>query len=329
MSILNDSHFHNERSAYAFIERHIWADGRVCPHCGVVDNSSALKSKPGSKNKIRIGVYKCYSCRKPFTVKVGTIFESSHIKMHVWLQAIFLISSSKKGISSNQLSRVLGITLKSAWFLSHRIREAMKDGGLDPLGGPDGIVEADETYHGKKSGPAPETTTRGRPFTKRRGDARKEKRAIVSLVERGGKVRSFHVDQADKATVARIVVENVARESHLHTDESRLYKGADAHVAEHHSVKHADGEYVRGNVHNNSVEGYFSIFKRGMKGIYQHCDEKHLHRYLSEYDFRYNHREALGYNDQDRAAMLLRGVVGKRLTYETAGATNAEKRAQA
>lgn len=313
-SVLSDKHFHNEKAAFAFVERHIWANGRVCPHCGVLERSGALQGK-----STRIGVYKCYECRKPFTVKVGTIFESSHIKMHIWLQAIFLISSSKKGISSNQLSRVLGITLKSAWFLSHRIREAMRDGSLDPLGGAGMIVEADETYHGNKSGAAPETTTRGTKFTRRRGDARKEKRAIVSLVERGGKIRSFHVDRADKATVARIVVENVARESQLHTDESRLYKGADAHVAEHHSVKHAAGEYVRGNVHNNSAEGYFSIFKRGMKGVYQHCDEKHLHRYLSEFDFRYNGREALGYNDEDRAVMLLKGVVGKRLTYETAG----------
>lgn len=319
-SVLSDKHFHNEKAAFAFVEKHLWADGRICPHCGVQDRSGALKGE-----STRIGVYKCYECRKPFTVKVGTIFESSHIRLHIWLQAIFLISSSKKGVSANQLHRTLGITLKSAWFLSHRIREAMKDGSLGPLGGPGQIVEADETYHGKKSGPAPETTTSGKEFTKRRGDARKEKRAIVSLVERGGKIRSFHVDRADKATVARIVVENVARESQLHTDESRLYKGADAHVAEHHSVKHADGEYVRGNVHNNSVEGYFGIFKRGMKGVYQHCDERHLHRYLSEFDFRYNNREALGYNDQDRAAMLLRGVVGKRMTYETVEKKNEER----
>lgn len=317
-SVLSEKHFHNEKAAYAFVEKHIWAGGRVCPHCGVVDRSGALKGK-----STRIGVYKCYECRKPFTVKVGTIFEASHIKMHIWLQAIFLISSSKKGVSSNQLARVLGITLKSAWFLSHRIREAMKDGSLGPLGGEGKIVEADETYYGKKSGPVPETTALGNPFTKRKGDKRIPKRAIVSLVERGGKVRSFHVDSANKETVARIVVENVSKERHLHTDESRLYKGADGHVAEHHSVKHADGEYVRGNVHSNSVEGYFGIFKRGMKGTYQHCGEKHLHRYLSEFDFRFNSREALGYNDEDRALIALKGVVGKRLTYETTGKADA------
>jgi hypothetical protein len=238
------------------------------------------------------------------------------------LQAIFLVSSSKKGISSNQLSRVFGITLKSAWFLSHRIREAMKDNGFSPLGGEGMIVEADETYFGKKGGAVPETTTSGREFTKRKGDARIQKRAIVSLVERGGKVKSFHVDRADKATVASIVVNNVAKESHLHTDESRLYTGADAHVAEHHSTNHGSGEYVRGNVHSNSVEGFFGIFKRGMKGVYQHCGENHLHRYLSEFDFRYNNREKLGYNDQDRATALLKGVVGKRLTYERTAEAN-------
>jgi hypothetical protein len=223
----------------------------------------------------------------------------------------------------------MGITLKSAWFLSHRIREAMKDGG-GPLGGEGKIVEADETYHGPKSGPLPETTTAGRAFAQgAAGAKRRHKRAIVSLVERGGKVRSFHVDSADKETVARIVVENVAKESQLHTDESRLYTGAEAHVAEHHTVHHARGEYVRGSVHNNSVEGYFGIFKRGMKGVYQHCDEKHLHRYLSEFDFRYNSREALGFDDQDRAAMLLKGVVGKRLTYKTTGAENAQEESKA
>lgn len=318
MSVLNQKHFHNEKAAYRFIEARLWGDGRPCPHCGVLDRSGPLKSKANSKYKIRIGVYKCYECRKPFTVKVGTIFESSHIKLHIWLQAIFLISSSKKGISANQLHRVLGITLKSAWFLSHRIREAMREGGLDAFGENGGIVEADETYFGKKKEKA-EVTTSGRPFIKGGYKGLANKRAIVSLVERGGRVRSFHVDRADKATVAAIVVQNVSKEAKLHTDESRLYLGADAHASEHHTVNHSAKEYARGEVNTNSVEGYFSIFKRGMKGIYQHCGEQHLHRYLAEYDFRYNNRIALGYNDEDRAATLLRGVVGKRLTYETVG----------
>lgn len=314
MSVLSQKHFHDEKAAYKYVEKHLWANGRVCPHCGTCDRSGELKGK-----STRIGVYKCYECRKPFTVKVGTIFESSHIKLHIWLQAIFLISSSKKGVSANQLHRVLGITLKSAWFLSHRIREAMKDGLVEPLGGNGGTVEVDETYYGKKDQSAPELTALGYPFTKRKGDKRIPKRPIVSLVERGGRVRSFHVDHADKVTVAKIVTHNVAKEAILYTDESRLYTGADAHVSAHETVRHASGEYVRGQVHTNTIEGYFSIFKRGMKGVYQHCDEKHLHRYLSEFDFRYNNRAGLGYNDEDRSKALLKGVVGKRLTYETSG----------
>lgn len=315
MSILSSKHFHNEKEAYKFVEKLLWKDGATCPHCGECERIGKLKGK-----STRIGVHKCYSCRKPFTVKVGTIFESSHIKMHIWLQAIFLIASSKKGISSHQLARVLGITVKSAWFLSHRIREAMNDGSIGILGGEGKIVEADETYHGKVSNPRT-TRTDGTPFLKSKGGrGASNKRAIVSLVERGGRVKSFHVERADKTTVAKIIVENVSKESQLHTDESRLYTGAEAHVKEHHSVKHATGEYVRGNVHNNSAEGYFGLFKRGMKGIYQHCGENHLHRYLNEFDFRHNTRVALGYNDIDRANEILKGFVGKRLTYKLSGA---------
>ena len=305
-SALSRPYLHDEKAAYAFVESQLWGDGRPCPHCGVLDESTTLKGK-----STRIGVYKCRACRKPFTVKVGTIFEASHIKLHIWLQAIFLLSSSKKGISSNQLSRSLGITLKSAWFLSHRIRTAMADGSLAALGGEGQIVEADETYIGRRKGRA----------VKRGGGYHKN--AVVSLVKRGGKVRSFHVDRADKVTVAHIVMGHVAPASRLHTDESRLYAGADAHVATHETVNHGASEYARGDVTTNSVEGYFSIFKRGMKGIYQHCQEKHLHRYLSEYDFRYNNRIALGVGDEARAAVALKGVVGKRLTYKTVGGISA------
>jgi transposase-like protein len=314
-SILSRPYFHDEKAAYSFVESQLWADGRPCPHCGVLDESTALKGK-----STRMGVYKCRACRKPFTVKVGTIFEASHIKMNIWLQAIYLLSSSKKGISSNQLSRSLGVTLKSAWFMSHRIREAMRDGGLAPLGGFGEVVEADETYFGKKA-IVPTTKANGQPFLRTGHGAHKI--PIVSLVVRGGAVRSFHVDRANKATVAHIVTQNVARESRLHTDESRLYTGAHAHVAQHETVMHSAGEYARGDVTTNSVEGFFSIFKRGMKGIYQHCQEKHFHRYLSEYDFRYNNRIALGVDDESRAAVALRGVVGKRLTYKTVGGVNA------
>jgi transposase-like protein len=311
-SVLSAAHFHDEAAAFDWVEARVWPNGPVCPHCGGVERISKMAGK-----STRLGTYKCYQCRKPFTVKVGTIFEASHVGMHLWLQAIFLMSSSKKGISSNQLHRTLGVTLKTAWFMSHRIREAMRDGVLTPMGGNGGIVEADETYYGnsKERKVSERREAEGRAYTK--GGKRAYKRAIVALVERGGNVRSFHVENADKATVSRIVTENVARETRLHTDESRLYVGADQYFASHETVKHTAKEYVRGDIHTNSAEGFFSIFKRGMKGVYQHCGEKHLHRYLAEYDFRYNNRIALGTNDVMRAEQAVKGIVGKRLTYQT------------
>jgi hypothetical protein len=244
------------------------------------------------------------------------VFEASHVKLHIWLQAVALLSSSKKGISSNQLHRTLGVSLKTAWFMSHRIREAMRDGKLGPMGGSGKIVEMDETYHGKVAVPR-DVTTSGRPFTKSGKPGPSNKRAIVALVERGGKVRTFHVEHADKETVTKIVNENLDRESRLHTDEARIYHYMGDHVAEHDTVRHASGEYVRGEVHTNTVESYFSIFKRGMRGTYQHCKEKHLHRYLAEFDFRHNNRVGLGVNDLARADQVLLGVNGKRLTYRT------------
>jgi transposase-like protein len=310
-SVLSADRFRNEEAAYAWVEARLWPNGPVCPRCQGTDRVGKLRGK-----STRIGVYKCYFCRKPFRVTVGTILEASHIPLHVWLQAIHLLSSSKKGISSNQLHRMLGLGLKAAWFLSHRIREAMRDGSLGPLGG-GSIVEADETYFGKVEERQPSKQRGSRPFTKGGRTGPGGKRAILSLVERGGKARTFHIENADKATVNVIVAANIARESRLHTDESRIYADALEHVAEHESVRHSAGEYVRGDVHTNSAEGYFSVFKRGMKGIYQHCREKHLHRYLAEFDFRYNHRVKLGVNDAMRAEALLLGVVGKRLTYQT------------
>lgn len=312
MSYLSSPHFHDEEAAYAFVESRVWANGRVCPHCGVVDQSGKLKGE-----STRIGTYKCYACRKPFTVKVGTIFEASHVKMHLWLQAIFLLASSKKGISTNQLHRTLGVTLKTAWFMSHRIREAMRSGSLGPMGGGGGVVEADETYFGKVEKPLSERTSGENFKGSKKGRGPANKRAIVSLVEREGQVRSFHVPRADKETVTRIVRENIDRETRLHTDGSRLYTGSDAHFLSHETVDHAAGEYVRGDIHNNTAEGYFSVFKRGMRGTYQHCAEKHLHRYLAEFDFRFNNRTKLGVDDVARADQLVRGIVGKRLTYET------------
>lgn len=311
ISVLSDKHFHDEAAAYRFVEARVWPEGPICPHCGGLDRISKMKGK-----STRLGTYKCYQCRKPFTVKVGTIFESSHVPLRHWLQAIFLMSSSKKGISANQLSRTLGCTLKTAWFIGHRVREAMREGKLAPMGGDGSIIEMDETYFGKAAGERKLKRPRSVPYTKQ--GHRWNNRPIVSLVQRGGTVRSFHLENADKASINVIIGQNIAREARLMTDESRIYNDAKQHVALHETIKHAAGEYVRGDVYTNTVEGVFSVFKRGMKGTYQHCAEKHLHRYLAEFDFRYNNRVALGVNDIGRAEQALKGIVGKRLTYKTA-----------
>lgn len=300
MSVLSAPHFHDEQKAYDFVEAHVWPEGPVCPHCKAgKDRISKMKGK-----STRIGVYKCYACRKPFTIKIGTIFEASHIPLRLWLQAIFLLSSSKKGISSNQLHRTLGITLKSAWFMSHRIREAMRTGGLlPPMGSGGGIVEVDETFIGHK----------GKPRVQK-GYAHRN--AVLTLVSRDGEARSFHIDEANQANILPIVRANLAQEARVVTDDAGYYRNLDREFM-HAFVNHSAGQYGRGEIHTNTIEDYYSIFKRGMKGVYQHCSSKHLHRYLAEYDFRYSARVALGVNDEQRAAKPLKGVVGKRLTYRT------------
>ena len=328
MSVLSKEYFHNEAAAFEHVESILWPEGPVCPHCGCMGRVYKLEgvySKPSKKNPRgveRHGLKKCGECRKQFTVRIGTIFEESHIPLHKWLQAIHLMCSSKKGISSNQIHRVLEITLKSAWFLSHRIREAMREGNLGPIGGNGKIVEVDETYFGRKSGPAPTMTTSGKPFTKKGNTGPSHKRAVLGLVERGGPVRTFHVEKANKANVAELVTANVHHETALHTDESVLYRDMKHSFADHQTTKHSAGEYVRYEgetvIHSNTIENYFSVFKRGMKGVYQHCAEKHLHRYLAEFDFRYNRRIGLGVDDKERANDALRGIVGKRLTYGSA-----------
>ena len=303
-SVLSAPHFHNEEAAYAYVEARIWPEGPVCPHCGGVERISKMQGK-----STRIGAYKCYQCRKPFTVKIGTIFESSHVALNIWLQAMYLIAGSKKGISSNQLHRTLGVTLKTAWFMSHRIREAMRSGDLSPFGAGGTPVEVDETYLGVRKG-----------AQVRRGVA--HKMAVLSLVDRAsGQMRSFHLDRVSTATVAPIVLANVSREARLMTDEARIYWPIGGAFAAHGSTVHGAGQYVDltdRTIHTNTIEGAFSIFKRGMKGIYQHCGEKHLHRCLAEFEFRYNNRAKLGVNDAERADVLLSGVVGRRLTYQTA-----------
>jgi transposase-like protein len=314
MSILDDPCFHDEDAAREWLEQAYWPNGPICPKCGEVGR--AYKQADTESHK---GRYRCASpeCRKDFTVTTGTVMKSSHIPLRKWALAFHLMCSSKKGISAHQLHRTLGVTYKSAWFMAHRIREAMRDGELAaPMGGEGKIVEADETYYGPVEERRPSKQRGGRPFTKGGRTGPAGKRAIVALVERGGSVRTFHVAFADKATVAGIVGENVARESRLHTDESRLYTKVGAEFAAHETVTHSAGEYARDGVHTNSAEGYFSIFKRGMRGIYQHCREKHLHRYRGEYDFRYNHRVALGVDDLARTLAAIRGAEGKRLTYQ-------------
>lgn len=310
-SVLSAPHFHDESAAYEYLEARVWPNGPVCPHCGGTDRISKMQG-----DSTRRGVYKCYQCRKQFRVTVGTVFEASHVKLHLWLQAVALLTASKKGISSNQLHRTLGVSLKTAWFMSHRIREAMRSGDLTPMGGNGSIVEADETYFGKTEKPRVSPQRKGRPYKKGSRGPR-DKRAVVSLVERGGSVRSFHVESADKLTINKIATANIARETRLFTDESRLYGDALLHVSEHETVCHSAGEYARGEVNTNSAESYFSVFKRGMRGVYQHCKERHLHRYLAEFDFRFNARQALGVNDVARADRALTGIIGKRLTYQT------------
>ena len=307
-SALSDKHFHDEAAAYRYVEARVWPDGPICPHCGGIIRIRRMKGK-----STRIGTYKCYQCRKPFTVKVGTIFESSHVPLRHWLQAIFLLSSSKKGISSNQLGRTLGCTLKTAWFISHRIREAMTERNPSPLGGEGKIIESDEAYWGPKdvdTDPKMKARRKGKP-----GKGRKS--TIMTLVERGGKARSFKVADLKNETMQRILLENASRKSRLMTDEWTA-PSIGLLFARHETVKHGAGEYARGDVTTNTVEGFFSVFKRGMRGTYQHCDAKHLQRYLAEFDFRYNNRIALGVNDVARADRAINGIVGKRLTYRTA-----------
>jgi transposase-like protein len=307
MSKLSKVAFHSEPQAFEYLEKTLWPDGAVCPHCGVVGNATKLRGKA-----TRIGVWKCNDCRKQFTVKVGTVFEHGRIPLHKMLQAVYLLCCSKKGCSSHQLHRVLGITYKTAWFLSHRIREAMRAGKLAPMGGPGGIVEADETYIGRLEGVPKQ----------RHGGAHKN--VVLTLVERGGGARSFHIDSFSIADVLPIVRDNVRKESRFMTDEGQHYRSIGRGFIEHGTVVHSNDEYVRGDIHTNTVEGYYSIFKRGMKGVYQHCSEKHLHRYLAEFDFRYSNRVALGVNDEARANRALKGVVGKRLTYRNPNVTAAE-----
>lgn len=304
MSALSRPEFHSEEAAFAHLERVIWGDAKVCPHCGGVDRITKVKANPAKR--IREGLWRCGDCKKQFTVKIGTVFEHMRLPLHKAMQAVYLMTSSKKGISAHQLHRVLEITYKSAWFLAHRIREAMTDGDLTPFGGSGGVVEVDETFIGHLKG-----------AEKKRAFHHKMK--VLALVDRDtGKARTMVIENVKAETLMPIVLANVAREARVMTDEHSGYRDMGKFFASHGTTAHGRGQYVNledRTVHSNTVEGYFSIFKRGMKGIYQHCGEQHLHRYLAEYEFRYNNRAALGCNDTDRSVAALSGIVGKRLTY--------------
>jgi transposase-like protein len=308
-SVLNAKHFQTQAAAFQYVEAHLWPNGPVCPRCGEKERVGRLNGKT-----TRPGLCKCYMCTKPFTVRIGTIFESSHLPLHLWLQVIHLMCASKKGISTRQVQRMLQCSMKTAWFLTHRIREAMREGGwvLPLLGGEGKVVEADEAYIGrnaakKLAGPGPHFP-------------------VMTLVEREGRVRSFHVPDVTGLTLGGVLAEHVHRQSRLMTDDAMVYRGLGWNFADHGRVTHSRGEYVSRQdptIHTNSVEGYFSILKRGIIGTFHHVSEAHLHRYLSEFDFRHNAREKLGVNDTQRASLALVGAKGKRLTYQTASGARA------
>ncbi len=297
--------FNDEDKAREALETLVWPNGRVCPHCGNVDQEKIAKAQGKS---VRPGLYYCASCNGQFTATVGTVFERSKIPLSKWWLAMHLLGTSKKGMSAHQLHRMLGVTYKTAWFMAHRIREAMTDRDPPgPLGGEGKTVEVDETYIGRlKDVPKP------------RGGS-SHKNVVLTLVERGGSARSFHVDSVSVANLKPIIDANIARESAMMTDQGASYPEIAKSFASHDVVNHAHEEYVRREgdkvVSTNVVEGYYSIFKRGMKGIYQHCSEKHLHRYLREFDFRYSNRSALGVEDVERVSKIAAGISGKRLTY--------------
>jgi transposase-like protein len=307
-SVLNAPHFQNEDAAFAYVEARLWPHGPTCPHCGNADEKR-LRRMQGKTT--RRGLIKCYECGKPFTVRMGTIFESSHLPLHLWLQVIHLMCASKKGISTRQIQRMLQCSMKTAWFLTHRIREAMRSGDLSPLGGGGGVVESDETFIGNMPGVPRAKGGTGHKFV------------VLTLVERGGAARSFHVDSTSIADIIPVVKANISREAQVMTDTASWYRNLNVggHFASHDSVNHREEEYVRYDgekvITTNTVEGYYSIFKRGMRGVYQQCSEAHLHRYLAEFDFRYSNREKLGIDDTARADLALEGFKGKRLTYQT------------
>jgi transposase-like protein len=305
---LTDPIFHDEEAARQHLESIRWPNGPFCPHCGDATNVTRLHGKSH-----RPGLHQCNSCRGHFTVTNGSVMERSHIPLAKWVLGFHLMAASKKGVSAHQLHRMLEITYKSAWFMAHRIREAMREVNPAPLGGEGKVIEADEAYKGRKQIPTPSKHRRGAPYIKKGKAA--EKRPIFALVERGGPARAFSMPIVTGKNIREKLVTNASRKSRLHTDESNLYTSVGAEFAAHETVNHSKKEYARGDVTTNSAEGFFGIFTRGLVGIYQHCGEQHLQRYLDEFAFRYTHRVKLGVNDTDRAALAIYQAGGKRLTY--------------
>jgi transposase-like protein len=308
VSILSEPHFHNEEAAYQRLESIVWPDGPVCPHCGNVDAKRIHRIEGKTARK---GLLRCNECGEQFRVTVNTIFEHSKIPLHKWFQAAHLMASSKKGISAHQLHRTLKVTYKTAWFMGHRLREAMRDGHFStPLGGEGKTLEMDETFVGGLE------KNKHRSKRQHRGTGGMGKEAVYSLVERGGSVRSHHVPAVTAKNLRPIVEAHIDGATVVYTDEGATSKGVGRLFEKHDMVNHSLGEYVRGDVHTNTIEGYFSILKRGINGVYHHVSQQHLRRYLAEFDFRYNERAALGVNDTDRTKKALRGIVGKRLLYK-------------
>lgn len=296
-AILNEPRFKDDEAARQHLESIRWPHGAVCPHCGGTSRNSKLQGESH-----RAGLYFCGDCRTQFSVTVGTVFERSKVPLHKWVLATHLLCASKKGMSSKQLERMLGVTYKTAWFMTHRIREAMNGNAGGKLGSGGGTVEVDETYYGNK-----------KSTQKRRGMAHKH--AVFSLVERQGKVRSFHVQNVTANTLKPIMQAHMDSAAHLMTDDAGQYRILGKVSATHGVINHSSKEYVRGNVHTNTVEGFFSILKRGLIGTFHHVSEQHLQRYVNEFDFRYNYRQKLGFTDEDRTTAALRGISHKRLTY--------------